>query len=71
MKWQQYPHYRDSCIEWLGEVPEHWVPIRLKFAAELGNDKVEASLTDRPYIGMENIGSGYGTICRQRSSDCC
>ena len=19
-----YPHYRDSGVEWLGEVPEHW-----------------------------------------------
>ena len=24
MKWPQYPKYKPSGVEWLGEVPEHW-----------------------------------------------
>ena len=27
-----YPHYRDSGVEWLGEVPEHWGVRRLGMA---------------------------------------
>ena len=25
-----YPAYKDSGVEWLGEVPEHWEVCRLK-----------------------------------------
>lgn len=28
-KYKPYPAYKDSGIEWLGEVPEHWMPINL------------------------------------------
>ena len=24
MKWQRYPAYKPSGVEWLGEVPKHW-----------------------------------------------
>jgi len=30
-----YPKYKDSGVEWLGEVPEHWVVRRLKHATSL------------------------------------
>lgn len=30
MTMRAYPHYRDSGVEWLGEVPEHWVLRPLK-----------------------------------------
>src|SRR2546429_9886476 len=23
-KWKRYPAYKDSGVEWLGEIPEHW-----------------------------------------------
>ncbi len=23
-KWKPYPAYKDSGVEWLGEIPEHW-----------------------------------------------
>ncbi len=29
---QPYPAYKDSGVEWLGEVPEHWEEKRLKYA---------------------------------------
>ena len=30
MKWKAYPEYKDSGIEWLGEIPEHWEIKRFK-----------------------------------------
>lgn len=28
-KYQPYPEYKDSGVEWLGEVPQHWQTGRL------------------------------------------
>lgn len=28
---QKYPAYKDSGVEWLGEIPEHWKILKLKF----------------------------------------
>jgi type I restriction enzyme S subunit len=30
-----YPAYKDSGVEWLGQVPEHWEVLRLKYVARL------------------------------------
>ncbi len=30
MSFPRYPSYRDSGVEWLGEVPEHWDVLRIK-----------------------------------------
>ena len=30
MRWKPYPKYKDSGVEWLGEVPEHWEMFPLK-----------------------------------------
>jgi type I restriction enzyme, S subunit len=32
-RWKRYPAYKDSGIEWLGEIPEYWKVKKLKFAA--------------------------------------
>jgi type I restriction enzyme S subunit len=29
-RWKPYPDYKDSGVEWLGEIPAHWNVIRLK-----------------------------------------
>ncbi len=34
-KYQTYPEYTDSGVEWLGEIPEHWWLTRIKYVAEL------------------------------------
>jgi type I restriction enzyme, S subunit len=33
MKYQAYPDYKDSGVEWLGVVPNSWISTRLKFEA--------------------------------------
>ena len=30
-KLEKYSSYKDSGVEWLGEIPEHWKLIKLKF----------------------------------------
>ncbi len=32
-RWKPYAAYKDSGVEWLGEIPEHWEVNRLKFIA--------------------------------------
>ncbi len=34
-RFKPYPAYKDSGVEWLGEVPAHWQVTRTKFAARL------------------------------------
>ena len=42
----RYPSYKDSGVEWLGEVPGHWDVKRVRFVAELNPSKSE--LNDLP-----------------------
>ena len=35
MRYPVYESYKDSGVEWLGEVPEHWAIARIKHAAVL------------------------------------
>ena len=35
MKYKQYQKYKDSGVEWIGEVPEHWEVRRLKFVCNI------------------------------------
>ncbi|CAI1211630.1 restriction endonuclease subunit S [Serratia fonticola] len=34
-KYQSYPEYKDSGVEWLGEIPSHWQMISIKYVAQL------------------------------------
>jgi len=36
-KYQKYAEYKDSGVEWLGEIPSHWKLTRLKFLAKIKN----------------------------------
>lgn len=51
---------KDSGVEWLGEIPAHWVNIRLKMLVNLINQK--AGNENIKYIGLENIESLTGNI---------
>ena len=41
-RYASYPAYKPSGVDWLGNMPEHWDVKRLKFLAQLINEKVEA-----------------------------
>lgn len=34
VKWHPYPSYKDSGVEWLGEIPSHWKIERLKWSVD-------------------------------------
>ncbi|MDU4255037.1 MULTISPECIES: restriction endonuclease subunit S [Pseudomonas] len=58
--YKPYPVYKDSGVEWLGRVPEHWYVVRMRYAATL-NPPVRRDLLDDPdqevsFLPMEAIG---------------
>ncbi|HOK59078.1 MAG TPA: restriction endonuclease subunit S [Sedimentisphaerales bacterium] len=58
---QPYPAYKDSGVEWLGQVPAHWEVRRLKRVARLNPSKSELPLALRDgqaaFLPMERVGS--------------
>ncbi len=56
---------KDSGIEWLGEVPEHWGITRLKFIANVqsgvakGKDNSGQETVQVPYLRVANVQDGY------------
>ncbi|CAI0978836.1 restriction endonuclease subunit S [Serratia quinivorans] len=38
-KYQAYPEYKDSGVEWLGDIPKHWQVIATKYIAQLNPKK--------------------------------
>jgi len=61
-KWKRYPAYKDSGVEWMGEVPEGWNMERLKYCATFINEKVDGRESNLPYTGLENIESWTGRL---------
>jgi len=37
MSFPRYPEYKDSGVEWLGEVPGHWKVVQFKQFVEIQN----------------------------------
>lgn len=60
MSFPKYENYKDSGVEWLGEVPEHWEVKRLRFVVELNPSKIEVANFNRDmlasFLPMEAIG---------------
>ena len=56
---------KPSGVEWLGDVPEHWVGRRLKQVARiqtgitLGKEYRSQELIERPYLRVANVQSGH------------
>ncbi|MFM4706600.1 restriction endonuclease subunit S [Aeromonas caviae] len=70
-KYQPYPEYKDSGVEWLGEIPDHWNVCRIKYVAQLNPSKSEVrGLSDNTivsFIPMEAIGErGEVDVSRTR-----
>lgn len=59
MSFPRYPKYKDSGVEWLGEVPEHWKIMPLKHLAEFINGAAfnPAQWTESgiPIIRIQNL----------------
>lgn len=60
MSFPRYPAYKDSGVEWLGEVPEHWEVVRLKQACEVFPSNVDKhSRDDEPPVLLCNYTDVY------------
>jgi type I restriction enzyme S subunit len=57
MSFPRYPAYKDSGVEWLGEVPEHWAVRKLKHNMSLLTEKGERRDLA---VALENIESWTG-----------
>lgn len=53
----KYDTYKDSGIEWIGEIPSEWNVKRLKFSSKVRNEKYSESYGVLEYFGLENIES--------------
>jgi type I restriction enzyme S subunit len=60
MTFPRYPEYKDSGIEWLGEVPKHWDVKRLRRVVTMNPSKSEIAHLDRDvevsFLPMEAVG---------------
>lgn len=60
-KYKAYPEYKDSGVEWLGAIPEHWVCTQVKYGYEVTLGKMlqknKSSPSDelKPYLKAQNI----------------
>ena len=61
--WKRYPMYKDSGVEWLGEIPASWEAKRLKFIAPVSTAKLAEKPVDLPYLGLEHVESRPGACC--------
>jgi len=56
---------KESGVEWLGQVPEHWEVKRLKFIATVqtgvakGKDNANKKTIEVPYLRVANVQDGY------------
>jgi type I restriction enzyme S subunit len=70
MSFPRYPSYKDSSVEWLGDVPEHWELKRLRFVAQLNPPKGETTKLDRKtevsFLPMEAVGDD-GSLSLERT----
>ncbi|HIB8991091.1 TPA: restriction endonuclease subunit S [Citrobacter braakii] len=60
-KYKAYPEYKDSGVEWLGEIPTHWICTQIKYGYDITLGKMlqknKSSSKDelKPYLKAQNI----------------
>lgn len=63
-KYKAYPEYKDSGVEWLGEIPRHWTlsKFRYNFAFSKGLTITKENLRDEgiPCVNYGEVHSKYG-----------
>jgi type I restriction enzyme S subunit len=63
VKLQKYPAYKNSGVEWLGEIPEHWDAVSLGSILELKSDK------NHPDYEVLSVYREYGVIKKDSRDD--
>ncbi|VEA71560.1 EcoKI restriction-modification system protein HsdS [Serratia rubidaea] len=58
-KYKAYPEYKESGVEWLGELPAHWTTLAIKYIAQLNPSKscisIEKMQVMCSFIPMEKL----------------
>ena len=55
----KYNSYKDSGVEWIGEIPRHWILKGLRFSFKINKGKIPKTLFDKkgdkmlPYLSMD------------------
>jgi len=57
-----YPAYKDSGVEWLGQVPAHWKVRRMKAAVHHINEQTSTRNDEDLYIALEHVESWTGRL---------
>ncbi|NMA21161.1 MAG: hypothetical protein GX927_11335 [Lentisphaerae bacterium] len=57
MRHPAYPKYKESGVEWLGKVPEHWAVKRLKYSATINDDTLPETTEPDFEFNYVDIGS--------------
>lgn len=72
MSYPRYPQYKDTGVEWLGDVPAHWQVKRTKYVcqinpsrSEIGNLPAELPVS---FVPMECIGEGGSLALKETRS---
>ena len=63
MSYPAYPEYKDSGVEWLGEVPMHWEIQPLKYVATYNDEVLPESTPDNhpiKYVEISDVDEQIG-----------
>ena len=66
-RFRRYPEYKESGVEWIGEIPRHWKIERIKHIATFVSEKFTPE-TDAVKISPENVESKTGKVLDYYSS---
>lgn len=53
-RFRPYPEYRESGVDWLGEIPVHWDAKRLKSLVSARASSLDTKPDDAVYVGLEH-----------------
>ncbi len=59
-KYKAYPEYKDSGVEWLGDVPGEWDVINIKYLSQVKEVRHQDRLMTLSFSTMTEIMLGYG-----------
>ena len=63
MSFPRYPAYKDSGVEWLGEVPEHWEEKPLKTVTSINDEVLSESVStdhEMEYVDISSVSLANG-----------
>ncbi len=62
---ERYEKYKDSGVEWIGEIPEGWSSSRLKYQVTINDESLPETTDDDyqiKYVDISSVKSGEGII---------